>query len=437
MKPITIASALAILRAMDDKWITTKPSSGKGKHILLGPGGEIKGGSVPRSAHGKNIRSWAKQMAQAARGEITMAPRNIQRKEGESDEEYQKRARKERAAMRKAEKQTPPSPPEPVEPGKKTPERKSSPRKPGETDEEYKKRAARERRERRRKELQEAMGKTPQEPDEVPKKEEKPAAKKGQNDQRFEKAQEDKDKISNFVDSLVAQSLRDPMESMSLAKGLREYLSKTANLGRVPLTSITPSPYSQGYISEESLNKKLNEVQKYLPAHIAEALNQSPVGLVILNSSRASADVNNIYISNNDTPSTIAHELMHVAERRMKVLNREENGKYGEKTLGWINSRWIRTRAKEGEKIVPLGPPYGREEKAVKDGFYNPYVGKQYKEDVTEVLSMGIELLHEPQKLRTAIRKDPKTVRHIIQCLTPGAAFNFELVKKQLKEGKL
>ena len=82
---------------MPDKWITTTPSQGKGKHILLGPNGEIKGGAVPKSAQGKNIREWA--------AEIKEAPRNIQRIEGESEEAYQKRARKERAALRKKERE--------------------------------------------------------------------------------------------------------------------------------------------------------------------------------------------------------------------------------------------------------------------------------------------------------------------------------------------
>ena len=39
---------------MTDKWITSN-----GRHILLGPNGEIKGGAVPKEAQGKNIKEWA------------------------------------------------------------------------------------------------------------------------------------------------------------------------------------------------------------------------------------------------------------------------------------------------------------------------------------------------------------------------------------------
>lgn len=51
---------------------------------------------------------------------------------------------------------------------------------------------------------------------------------------------------------------------------------------------------------------------------------------------------------------------------------------------------------------------YGSDEIAYKDAFINPYIGKVYQDQVTEVWSMGVQYLSNPELAASFIAKDPE-----------------------------
>lgn len=68
---------------------------------------------------------------------------------------------------------------------------------------------------------------------------------------------------------------------------------------------------------------------------------------------------------------------------------------------------------------------YGPNEVAYKDGFINPYVGKVYRDGVTEVFSMGVQYLSSPELAATLLAHDPEMFEmitgYIVSDLTPAA----------------
>lgn len=101
--------------------------------------------------------------------------------------------------------------------------------------------------------------------------------------------------------------------------------------------------------------------------------------------------------SNGVKATTAWHEIGHMVD-------------FFNPNLVRIEKEWIESRT-AGEKEIPLskifpGFGYKRNEKTKKDNFISPYIGKSYS-NATEVLSMGLESIYEPDggKL-TKIEKD-------------------------------
>lgn len=81
---------------------------------------------------------------------------------------------------------------------------------------------------------------------------------------------------------------------------------------------------------------------------------------------------------------------------------------------------------REGDKVHRLRDltgitGYGRDEVAWKDGFTDPYVGKVYNGGVTEVWSMGVQYLANPQQAAWFAGKDPEMFNLITGYLSAAA----------------
>ena len=330
---------------MPDKWITSN-----GRHILLGPNGEIKGGAVPKEAQGKNIKEWAAE------------PEN--------------------------------KPPEPKK------ERKSKPQQPGETKEEYKKRAAKERRELRKKaraELREIMSTTPPE--------------------------EPKVNHVDIVMDAVREAMKNPDTDLTdVRKVFLDELSKQIPLGgKIEDYSVkTSGPINQYVRPNVEVKRKLDKALALIPTHLVEYLNQGHISITLdIQETRAYAKplMGELTIGAYSPPSVVAHELMHIIEHRQSMYAKDYMEDY---PMGQANKQFIKDRAK-GEKAKWLGPPYDKEEVAVFDSFSEPYIGKHYDHpNITEVASMGIEMLHKGDLLYHYMEKDPGFVEHIIKILHPN-----------------
>lgn len=79
---------------------------------------------------------------------------------------------------------------------------------------------------------------------------------------------------------------------------------------------------------------------------------------------------------------------------------------------------YIRMRAESGTnytlRSLTGNSGYGPKEAALKDGFFDPYVGKVYSWGTTEVFSMGIETFSEPGLLARRIAQDPQTLEFVM-----------------------
>lgn len=81
------------------------------------------------------------------------------------------------------------------------------------------------------------------------------------------------------------------------------------------------------------------------------------------------------------------------------------------------SGRLIRRRSVDGKaytlKSLTGNPGYRSSEVAYKDGFFSPYVGKIYKDGITEVFSMGVESFSDPLMLARRIAEDPETLEFV------------------------
>lgn len=82
---------------------------------------------------------------------------------------------------------------------------------------------------------------------------------------------------------------------------------------------------------------------------------------------------------------TAIHELGHRMEDAVPGIKQAEKDFYDRRT--------------KGEKLKWLGRPYGKNEKARKDDFINPYMGKDYGGDGYELVSMGFEMAYTRPEL--------------------------------------
>jgi hypothetical protein len=327
---------------MEDKWITSK-----GKHILLGEGGTIKGGAVPKSAQGQKLDKWAERIS---------VPRNIQRREGESEEDYQKRARKERAAMRKAEKAIKP-PPEHLS-GKSEVSTKL-----------------------------------------------KPEGLKKLNEQLTTVGSNIINKrIDSLIENLNPDTIKnDPSGHREAVNQIHRFLTSQGVKfgGELKLEISAPEGKKKG------LDRVLKAATKSLPSHWVEAINNSGYRITLAESDREYIRSRDriIAITPSSLQSSVAHELAHVVELKLGLAQK--------------NKDYIESRKKPGEEAKWLGPPYERNEEAIHDSFSNPYIGKIYNSNSTEVLSMGMNILYTRSYMVKCLKEDPGYLKYILKQMIP------------------
>lgn len=80
--------------------------------------------------------------------------------------------------------------------------------------------------------------------------------------------------------------------------------------------------------------------------------------------------------------------------------------------------RFIRRRSVDGKqhslKSMTGNAAYRSNEVALNGNFFDPYVGKVYRDGLTEVFSMGVETLSDPALLADRALKDPQTLEFVI-----------------------
>jgi hypothetical protein len=86
---------------------------------------------------------------------------------------------------------------------------------------------------------------------------------------------------------------------------------------------------------------------------------------------------------------------------------------------------WVKQRNR-GRGEMPLSlvnPAYGPNEKTMKDEFFNPYVGKLYKEkgkvEATEALSMGMQYFDSPKSMAMLYAVDPEHFHMTVGVIRP------------------
>jgi hypothetical protein len=125
------------------------------------------------------------------------------------------------------------------------------------------------------------------------------------------------------------------------------------------------------------------------------------------NRSTASTGTATINASDAFKQSSLYHEFGHIAESVLAIASKH----------------WTRSRAdtfKNGNPIIKKlsslcpGTKYRKDETAYKDSFFDPYVGKVYDHDASEVVSMGIQMLADPNELYILMTKDPEHFKYLL-----------------------
>lgn len=107
---------------------------------------------------------------------------------------------------------------------------------------------------------------------------------------------------------------------------------------------------------------------------------------------------------------TLFHEMGHFVE-------------YDDRALIIATKDWIKSRATGNpEKLSKLAnnSGYGTDEEAYPDKFADPYVGKIYTFDASEVISMGVQYLSSPSEARKFFAKDPEHFHLTVGTLITG-----------------
>lgn len=115
-------------------------------------------------------------------------------------------------------------------------------------------------------------------------------------------------------------------------------------------------------------------------------------------------DSNTVNIGDKFSKRMTLHEVGHRIEYSFPELSQSSRD-------------WVAARARaDGEhsprKLQDLvaGSSYGKDEVALKDSFYDPYVGRVYEHAATEVLTTGLEHFSSPERLARLYQRDPEHV---------------------------
>jgi hypothetical protein len=119
-------------------------------------------------------------------------------------------------------------------------------------------------------------------------------------------------------------------------------------------------------------------------------------------------------------PATKTVELSEAASKRYRrecIFHEAAHFiEFDDPGAGAVNKAWIRERASGDAKPLKelTKMNYEDGETAFPDKFVNPYVGKVYPDNTTEVFSMGLEAFSDGRKLVELAKKDSDHFRKII-----------------------
>jgi hypothetical protein len=114
--------------------------------------------------------------------------------------------------------------------------------------------------------------------------------------------------------------------------------------------------------------------------------------------SMASPSQGKVYVGSSFGKRTLFHELAHLLEADKKVTG---------SAYAFLNKR-RESDTKFSLKSLTGNFGYRSDEIAYKDTWFDPYVGKYYRHDTTEVYSMGMQMLSSPELLLSLHEKDPE-----------------------------
>lgn len=126
---------------------------------------------------------------------------------------------------------------------------------------------------------------------------------------------------------------------------------------------------------------------------------------------RAFERAGNIFLTINNQPGTVVHEIGHVLDRNSSwYLNRS-----GDFLKRRIDSMPAHLKIKERLRDITGIEDYREWEYAWKDKFISPYMGKDYGGGAYELVSMGLELLYKDPY--SFMKRDPEMFEWIIDTI--------------------
>jgi hypothetical protein len=106
-----------------------------------------------------------------------------------------------------------------------------------------------------------------------------------------------------------------------------------------------------------------------------------------------------IYVDSRFTKKILFHEMAHLLEAEMKLEVMGET---------FRDTRAKKEKGLKSLKSITGNPGFRSDEVAYTDDFFDPYVGKVYRQASTEVLSMGLQMFSSPEDTIFLAKRDPQ-----------------------------
>ena len=197
----------------------------------------------------------------------------------------------------------------------------------------------------------------------------------------------------------------EPMLS-DLAGKAELVLAQQRNFIRAPVGDRSALPVTNH--SRAGLIRKLEDGLALWRSYAAAAIDVSaPMPIFALRQgARAYCDGQGLHLGPGTSASTVMHEIAHWIDRAHPAVARANLKFLDRRTAGEVPQQLRKLTGNKG---------YGVDEVAKPDKFYHPYVGKIYSQGASEILSMGIEKLHENPGLFAV--EDADYCEHVLKML--------------------
>lgn len=218
---------------------------------------------------------------------------------------------------------------------------------------------------------------------------------------------EQEQKVNNIVDE-IQSSFKEIDAASAIVKddfaNLKRAIISHQNISEEQLDkAIDKLNFRRVPRDREKIEKVLRDVMRF--TGLKGSRGEIPLLTVQRSSDRAFADdINNILnVGKGVVPKTIWHEYGHFIEFNSGDIKKDANQ--------FINDTRKTTR------LEWLGKPYAMSERAFKNEWISPYVGKIYPDGFTEVTSMGVERFVTVQSMMSFFNNDERHFLKIIEWL--------------------